>query len=260
MICPKCGKDAGEAKFCPECGTPLAKAPETPEDVAVDAAQSEEQNDAASLPLNSDQTPASSTATEDYYTAMQRVEKEKEKKKKTKRLGCIGAVVIVILLLLLIGIVRGAKLTPDEKQQTQEVIEAIETLPKEIALTDEDAIDTVMQKYTALNEKQQKKVKNRKMLIKADETIDNLKVEEVENAIQSIGTVTEKSGDAIKNAYTLYDAIPEELQQRVSFDVLEKAKADYEAFCIESVIKKIDSIGTVTLESKCRRVRYSVRR
>lgn len=23
MICPKCGKDAGEAKFCPECGTNL---------------------------------------------------------------------------------------------------------------------------------------------------------------------------------------------------------------------------------------------
>ncbi len=23
MICPKCGKDAGEAKYCPECGSPL---------------------------------------------------------------------------------------------------------------------------------------------------------------------------------------------------------------------------------------------
>lgn len=23
MICPKCGKDAGDAKFCPECGTEL---------------------------------------------------------------------------------------------------------------------------------------------------------------------------------------------------------------------------------------------
>lgn len=35
MTCPKCGKDAGEAKFCPECGEKMTQSVETAEGSSV---------------------------------------------------------------------------------------------------------------------------------------------------------------------------------------------------------------------------------
>lgn len=261
MICPNCGKNVEEAKFCPECGTPVHKQQDADTVLVEENASAMEETASAAEPNpmielttpanpESEQSAAPTATTEEYYAALQRNEQEKAKKKKKRRIGCLSAGLVFVVIMFLIGLVRGAQLSPDEKEQVKKVTEAIEVLPKEVTLKNADNIEAIMKQYEALNEKQQKKVKNRKTLLKADETIDDLKVEEVEKAISAIGTVTADSGNAIKKAEDLYDALPEELQKRVSYNTLEKAEKEYDAFLVDSVKKQIDSIGTVSLKSK----------
>lgn len=259
MICPKCGKDIEDAKFCPECGTPLdtqqdeAAAEETVSAVKEDASSAEQ--NAVIEPTTSEspesEQPVSPSETSDADGAAPQGNEQENANKKKKRLKvCLGAVIALVIIMFLIGFVRGVQLKPAEKAQVQKVTTAIEVLPKEITLDNADEVEGLMKQYRALTEKQQKKVKNRNVLLKADETIDDLKVKEVEDAISAIGTVTADSENVLENAEDLYDALPEDLKERVPYDSLEKAWTEYDTILVEAVKKKIDSIGTVSLNSE----------
>lgn len=86
----------------------------------------------------------------------------------------------------------------------------------------------------------------------------NTRVNEVVEAINAIGEVTENSKDAIENAEALYNALPEEYKASVTnYETLTTARAAFdkiladkaEAAKINSVINLIDLIGDVTEDS-----------
>ena len=86
----------------------------------------------------------------------------------------------------------------------------------------------------------------------------NTRVNEVINAINAIGEVTENSKTAIENAETLYAALPDDYKSSVTnYETLTTARATYEkiladkaeAAKINSVINLIDLIGDVTENS-----------
>lgn len=86
----------------------------------------------------------------------------------------------------------------------------------------------------------------------------NTRVNEVVEAINAIGEVTENSKTAIENAETLYTALPDDYKSSVTnYETLTTARATYEkiladkaeAAKINSVINLIDLIGDVTENS-----------
>ena len=86
----------------------------------------------------------------------------------------------------------------------------------------------------------------------------NTRVNEVVNAINAIGEVTENSKEAIENAEALYEALPEEYKSSVTnYETLTAARTTYEKILadkaetakINSVINLIDLIGDVTENS-----------
>ena len=79
MFCPKCGKDAGEAKFCPECGEKMIQ-PEEPTDVSDNAAEA---------------TQAASVVTPQSV------------KKSKKKLIIVAAAAVVVVIVTLIAILGG---------------------------------------------------------------------------------------------------------------------------------------------------------
>ena len=80
MICPKCGKDAGEAKFCPECGEKLTTVTEESETVEI------AQNSAVDTP----QAPE--------------IEMPKHEKKNKKKIIIAAAAAVVVVVIVLIAI------------------------------------------------------------------------------------------------------------------------------------------------------------
>lgn len=86
----------------------------------------------------------------------------------------------------------------------------------------------------------------------------NTRVNEVVDAINAIGEVTENSKAAIENAEALYEALPEEYKSSVTnYETLTTARATYEKILadkaetakINAVISLIDLIGDVTENS-----------
>lgn len=83
MFCPKCGKDAGDAKFCPECGEKMPVPAETPE-----------------TPETSDNTAETAQPTAVVETP------QPEKKSKKKLIAVVAAAaagVVVILIIVFAG-------------------------------------------------------------------------------------------------------------------------------------------------------------
>ncbi len=83
MICPKCGKDAGEAKFCPECGENLTTVTEKAETAEI-------------LQNNAEEAPQASA-----------VETPKPEKKNNKKIMIAAAAAVVVVVIALIAILGG---------------------------------------------------------------------------------------------------------------------------------------------------------
>lgn len=83
MICPKCGKDAGEAKFCPECGENLTTVTEKAETAEI-------------LQNNAEEAPQASA-----------VETPKPEKKNNKKIIIAAAAAVVVVVIALIAILGG---------------------------------------------------------------------------------------------------------------------------------------------------------
>lgn len=278
-ICPNCGTDTGNAKFCPECGTKI----ET-ENTATTATENEQEktsvenataenssaenasvenateNAPENIPGSAAGAPAESVVNspygnpQGYYESLKAIEEEKAKKSKKKKVAATGCLSIILVIALIIGIptiVKKNSLTANEKLEVNEVISSIEALPGELKIEDESKVKEIKKDYDALNEKQKKKVKNHKLLEEAQEEIDSIKINEVVDAIKKIGTVSDKSGDAIAEAVKKYEKLPNELKDKVSnYKELTDKQKEYDTIGAEKVISAIKDLGEITLKSK----------
>lgn len=134
-----------------------------------------------------------------------------------------------------------------------------------VTVDSEAAIQDARAAYDALNVRQRKLVTNYEVLEAAEAALVVAKenaaaIKAVEDRIAAIGEVTASSvsKSRIDRARQAYNALAPELQAQVSnYDVLEAAEARYaelvgaaeDAKAAEPVIKLIDAIGTVTLNS-----------
>lgn len=134
-----------------------------------------------------------------------------------------------------------------------------------VTVDSEAAIQDARAAYEALNVRQRKLVTNYEVLEAAEAALVVAKenaaaIQAVEDRIAAIGEVTASSvsKSRIDRARQAYNALAPELQAQVSnYDVLEAAEARYaelvgaaeDAAAAEPVIKLIDAIGTVTLNS-----------
>lgn len=134
-----------------------------------------------------------------------------------------------------------------------------------VTVDSEAAIQDARAAYDALNVRQRKLVTNYEVLEAAEAALVVAKenaaaIQAVEDRIAAIGEVTASSvsKSRIDRARQAYNALAPELQAQVSnYDVLEAAEARYaelvgaaeDAAAAEPVIKLIDAIGTVTLNS-----------
>lgn len=264
QVCPKCKKEVSDSNFCPECGEKLNKheviPPNDNDSGDFNSAQGSdgdifEPAETEPIPY----VPANDPQGQDpaYYPAIDQNEAEKQvvaKKKKKKAVKiALASFSVLILSVIIISVASKNALTDYEKGQVNEMISSIDALPDEIGLSDESRVEALQGKFDKLNEKQQKKVKNRKEITNAAEEIETLKVNEVIAAIDSIGTVTADSYNSIKSAKEKYQNLPTELRGRVdNYDKLTALEDEYYNVAAEKVKGLINDLGEVTLKSKAK--------
>lgn len=122
-----------------------------------------------------------------------------------------------------------------------------------VTLDSEDTIKSARSAYNALDDSAKALVSNLQTLTDAEQALDALKVNVVEDAIDSIGVVDFNSGDSIIAAHEAYDALEAELQPTVgNKQALDEAVVDYKQAIINrarSVYKEMDcseSIEAIT--------------
>ena len=99
----------------------------------------------------------------------------------------------------------------------------------EVSLDSEDAVQAAKALYLALDEKNQEKVSNIDKLEIAEKTLYDLKIVNVENLIDQIGSGSDISKEAIDAARAAYDALDAEMQNKVqNADDLTQAEEWYE--------------------------------
>ena len=116
-------------------------------------------------------------------------------------------------------------------QQVQQVIDAINALPKTITVKDEAAVQAVRAAYNQLSEAQKAQVTNADKLIKAEKAIaDQKAAEKVEKAIkllpESVGMADKKAVQAARSAYEALSADQKALVKNLN--KLIKAEEDLE--------------------------------
>ena len=125
-----------------------------------------------------------------------------------------------------------------------------------VTLNSGNAITIARNAYGALPDDQKANVTNYAVLTAAESTFSALQVSHAEGLINAIGTVTLSSGDAISAARNAYDALTTAQKAKVdNYVKLNAAETRYAQLAADTAAAKavdnlIDSIGTVTLESK----------
>lgn len=131
-----------------------------------------------------------------------------------------------------------------------EVEESISAIGR-VTISSEYKISKAREKYDGLDSSLQPSVKNYDVLLSAEEALFQLKVESVEKAIRSVGTVTRNSGSQLSAARKKYDSADDAVKAAVSnYDVLVSAEDTYKTLRAEYVMGLITEIGTVTLDSE----------
>ena len=159
-------------------------------------------------------------------------------------------VALAILAALLLTLCACGKV-----RQAEEAIDAIGNVTAESGAQIEAAEAAV----EALNDKQRDKLPNLTVLEEAQTEYETVLeeqaeteacVQEAENAIDAIGSVTLDSGDAIRAARAAYDAVPEEAREQVTNrETLSAAEQTFDALAIQATTDAINAIGDVTLDS-----------
>ena len=148
-------------------------------------------------------------------------------------------------------------------QNVDDLIDAIGT----VSLTSENAIASARGAYNALTETQKGLVTKYSVLVAAENTFNQLKIEaadkaaaqKVDDMISALGTITLSSESAIVNARTAYNALTESQKSYVNgLLVLANAEENLQQLKIQvadkAAAKKVDDMisafGTITLSSE----------
>lgn len=159
-------------------------------------------------------------------------------------------VALAILAALLLTLCACGKV-----RQAEEAIDAIGNVTAESGAQIEAAEAAV----EALNDKQRDKLPNLTVLEEAqteyetvleEQAVTEACVQEAENAIDAIGSVTLDSGEAIRAARAAYEAVLEEAREQVTnWETLSAAEQTFDALAIQATTDAINAIGDVTLDS-----------
>ena len=162
-----------------------------------------------------------------------------------KRTVALAILAALLLTLCACGTVR----------QAEEAIDAIGNVTAESGAQIEAAEAAV----EALNDKQRDKLPNLTVLEEAqteyetvleEQAVTEACVQEAENAIDAIGSVTLDSGEAIRAARAAYEAVLEEAREQVTNrETLSAAEQTFDALAIQATTDAINAIGDVTLDS-----------
>lgn len=148
-------------------------------------------------------------------------------------------------------------LEAEKEYYAQEVDALIDSIGT-ITLESGPAIETAKKAYEALDRDIAARVKKLNVLEEAEKELYRVTIEhaalEIDQLIESIGTVTLDSGPAIEAARNAYEALDQDIAARVKkLNVLEEAEKELHRVTIEHAALEIDhlieSIGTITLES-----------
>lgn len=162
----------------------------------------------------------------------------------------IFIVAALIAVYIIFNLLSGLK-KPEAVVNAEDLIKAIGT----VSLESEDAIIAAEKAVNDLTAEEKERVgkldKLEKARAKYDELVAEAEVEEIQNAIKAIGTVSLESYDKIKAARTAYDESDDAVKEKITnLNVLEAAEKEYSALNVTRVIALINEIGEVTLKSE----------
>ena len=129
----------------------------------------------------------------------------------------------------------------------------IDAIGTPVTLESKGKIETARTAYDTLSNAQKNKVTKYAILQAAEsEYADLTAAKSVDNLIDAIGTVTLESKTAIEAARAAYDALTDAQKNKVTkYELLQAAEREYaDLTAAKNVNDLIDTIGTVTLESK----------
>ena len=130
--------------------------------------------------------------------------------------------------------------------RVQAAKDAIGDIPSEITLESADLVTAARSAYNALtaSEKQGFDSALLSKLEAAESALGTAQVENVENLISQIGTVTADSYEKISAARSAYNALSPELQGKVTnYSTLTAAEADFKGFAVTNVNNMIKELG-----------------
>lgn len=225
--CSQCGVPVPDtAKFCPGCGQPISISvvSEVGDGTAVEVD--------GSAPVDSPKPPRT---------------------KNWKRPGSKTVMVVVCAVVILViasGAAWANRLTDAEESNVQKTFTAIASIGEVTQGTDPAKIESARGSYDRLSSKEQRHVRNRKDLERAEDALFKLEVAHAIKLIELIGKVDPSSGQDIRYARTAYDALDEPEQKAVTnIGLLVKAEKLYSQKATANAISLIDSIGKVSLSS-----------
>ena len=102
------------------------------------------------------------------------------------------------------------------KHSAEQVMAAIDKIGENISLGDKNIIQTARSKYNLCDDKAREYITNYDKLVRAEESLSKLKVDDVIQKIASIGTVTLKSELAVSKARVGYSNLTPEEQSKVT--------------------------------------------
>lgn len=103
-----------------------------------------------------------------------------------------------------------------DRDDANHIIESINEIKDNVTLDSEKKIQSVRKAYEKCTDGAKKYVSNYPDLVKSEETLSTLKVENVIKSISAIGTVTLDSGMSISNAQTLFNKLSAVEKSQVS--------------------------------------------
>lgn len=171
-----------------------------------------------------------------------------KKKLSIKGIGIIVIAILFIFFCLFFALAN--RLSDTEQADVDRVINAITNIGEVKAESDSKIVEAEKM-YDELSKKCQRHVENRKELLEARDTYDNLKAEETMKLISQIGEVTLSSQEIIAKANNAYDALSNGQKKLVnnSEDLL-SAVDQLSDLKIDDTETKISAIGTVMLDSE----------
>ncbi len=159
--------------------------------------------------------------------------------------------IVVVAVAIIGGTVYLNRLSPLEAAVVQSVSEKIDSI-SEGHLT-ENQIILIEADYDKLNSKCKRYVKNRKILLDELEQINKRKAETAIEKINKLNDVeiNQSIESNIKSARDYYNELTDKQKKMVeNYKTLETVENSYGEFMVNFVIKSIDDIGTVSIESK----------